>query len=293
MNDLKLYSPKTIKEIMQKYGFKFSKKFGQNFLIDKNIIDSICDKSDIRSEDGIIEIGPGIGVLTYEMAKRAKKVVAIEIDKKLIPILEENMKEYENFKLYNSDILRMDLKKLIEEEFNGMNVKVIANLPYYITTPIIMKLLEENLDIEKIVVMVQKEVAERFSSEPGQKSYGAITLAINYYAEEKIILNVPKTVFMPSPKVDSAVIELKIHDRPRIEVENPKFMFKIIKAAFGQRRKTILNAISSANLGIDKNRVKEIFDKNEIDPKRRGETFSLDEFAIISNLLQIEIERDD
>ena len=293
MSDLKLYSPKTIKEIMNRYGFKFSKKFGQNFLIDKNIIDSICDKSEINDRDGVIEIGPGIGVLTYEMAKRAKKVVAIEIDKKLIPILEENMKEFDNFKLYNSDIMKMDLNKLIKEEFNGMNVKVVANLPYYITTPIIMKLLEEKLRIDKIVVMVQKEVAERFSSGPGKKSYGAITLAINYYAKEKIILDVPKSVFMPSPKVDSAVIELDIYDEPKVEVKDANLMFSIIKAAFSQRRKTVLNAISSANLGIDKDRIKKIFNENEFDPKRRGETFSLEEFAKISDLFQKEIERNE
>lgn len=290
MSDLKLYSPKTIRDIMDRHGFTFSKKFGQNFLIDKNIIDGICDGADIGEEDGIIEIGPGIGVLTYEMAKRAGKVVSVEIDKTLIPVIEENMEEFDNFKLINEDVMEIDLGKLIEEEFKGMNVKVVANLPYYITTPIIMKLLEENLKIDRIVVMVQKEVAERLSSVPGKKSYGAITLAVNYYSEAETILKVPRSVFMPSPNVDSAVVEFKIYDEKPVEAENPDLMFKIIKAAFGQRRKTILNAINSADLGIDKETIKNIFEENGIDSRRRGETFSIKEFAELSDLFGKEIE---
>lgn len=286
MNDKKLYSPKTIKKIMEQYDFKFSKKFGQNFLIDGNIIDGICDSAEISKADGILEIGPGIGVMTYEMCKRAKKVVAVELDKKLIPILSDNLSEYDNFKLVQGDILDIDVNEIIEKEFKGLNVKVVANLPYYITTPIIMKLLEERLNIDKIVVMVQKEVAERISSSPGTKDYGAITLAINYYSEPKVVLNVPRSVFMPSPNVDSAVIMLDIYDEPRVKVQDSNFMFKIIKAAFGQRRKTILNAVSSLDIGLSKEDIKNVFEKNDMDFKRRGETFSIEEFAFLSDRIK-------
>lgn len=290
INDKKLYSPKTIKDIMDRYDFKFSKKFGQNFLIDKNIIDGICDGAEITEEDGIIEIGPGIGVLTYEMAQRAGKVISIEIDNSLIPVIEENMSGFDNFRLINEDVLNLDLNELIEKEFKGMNVKVVANLPYYITTPIIMKLLEENLNIDRIVVMVQKEVADRISSSPGNKNYGAITLAVNYYSDAKTILKVPRTVFMPSPNVDSAVLSFDIYKEPPVKAENPELMFKIIKAAFGQRRKTIINAINAANLGISKDRIKEIFEEMDIDVRRRGETFSIAEFAVISDRFNEEIK---
>lgn len=289
MNNKKLYSPKTIKDIMSQYDFKFSKKFGQNFLIDKNIIDGICDGADINKNDGIIEIGPGIGVMTYEMCQRAGKVVSIEIDKSLIPVIEDNMKEFDNFELINEDVLELDLDKLIKEKFQGLNVKVVANLPYYITTPIIMKLLEENLDIDKIVVMVQKEVADRLSSVPGKKDYGAITLAVDYYSDAKTILKVPRTVFMPSPNVDSAVVSLDVYKEKPVKSKDSDLMFRIIKAAFGQRRKTILNAINSANLGISKDRIKEVFEEMDIDIRRRGETFSIEEFAKISDRFSSEI----
>lgn len=283
MADKKLYSPNTIKDIMKRYNFKFSKKLGQNFIIDGNIISSICDNSDISEIDGVIEIGPGIGVLTYELCKRAKKVVAIELDKSLIPILQENMEEFDNFKLIQGDVLNIDLKKLIEDEFEGMNVKVVANLPYYITTPIIMKLLEEKLSIDKIVVMVQKEVADRLSSGPGTKDYGAITVAVQYYSDANTIVKVPNTVFMPRPNVDSAVIALDIHKKPRISVKDEQLMFKVVKAAFGQRRKTVLNAVGSMELGINKEELKEILESAGLDPKRRGETFSIEEFALLSD----------
>lgn len=288
MNDIKLYSPKTIKDIMEKYGFNFSKKFGQNFLIDKNIIEGICEKADIGKEDGIIEIGPGIGVLTVELAKRAEKVISIEIDNKLIPIIQDNMSKFKNFKLINEDVLKIDLKKLINTEFKRNNiriVKVIANLPYYITTPIIMKLLENNLDIDKIVVMVQKEVADRLTAVPGNKNYGAITLAVKYYSQARTILNVPCSVFMPKPNVDSAVVEFDLYNKKPVSVEDEKFMFKIIKAAFGKRRKTILNAISTSDIGIEKEKIKSAFEKSNLDFTRRGETFSIEEFAKISDIL--------
>lgn len=283
MADKKLYSPNTIKDIMARHGFKFSKKLGQNFLIDGNIISSICENSEISELDGVIEIGPGIGVLTYELCKRAKKVVAIELDKSLVPVIEENMEEFDNFKLIQGDVLNVDLEKLIEDEFSGMNVKVVANLPYYITTPIIMKLLEERLKIDKIVVMVQKEVADRLSSGPGSKDYGAITVAVRYYSDAHTIVKVPNTVFMPRPNVDSAVIALDIYKEPRINVDDEKLMFKIVKAAFGQRRKTVLNAVGSLDIGISKEELREVLEGEGIDPVRRGETFSIEEFARLSD----------
>lgn len=286
MKDKKLYSPSTIKQIMEKYNFKFSKKLGQNFIIDGNIIESICENSDISKSDGVIEIGPGIGVLTYELCKRASKVVSIELDKSLIPVLEENLSEFDNFKLIQADVLNVDLKKLIREEFKGLNVKVVANLPYYITTPIIMKLLEERLDIEKIVVMVQKEVADRLSSSPGKKEYGAITVAVNYYSTPKTIVKVPSSVFMPRPKVDSAVIELTVNKVPKIKVKDEALLFKVIKASFGQRRKTVLNALSSLDMEISKDEMREILECLDIDPRRRGETFSLTEFGSIADKLK-------
>lgn len=285
MADKKLYSPNTIKEIMKKYNFKFSKKLGQNFLIDGNIISSICDNSEISECDGVIEIGPGIGVLTYELCKRAKKVVAIELDKSLIPVIEENMAEFDNFSLIQGDVLNVDLKKLIDDEFKGLNVKVVANLPYYITTPIIMKLLEERLDIDKIVVMVQKEVADRLSSGPGCKDYGAITIAVQYYSDANTIVKVPNTVFMPRPNVDSAVIALDIHKESKIKVNDEKLMFKVVKAAFGQRRKTVLNAVGALEIGINKEELRDILEGCGIDPRRRGETFSIEEFALLSDRL--------
>lgn len=291
MGDKKLYSPNTIREIMEKYKFKFSKKLGQNFLIDGNIIDSICDNSDITEADGVIEIGPGIGVLAYELCKRAKKVVAIELDKSLIPILEENLAEFDNFKLIQGDVLNVDLKQLIADEFQGMNVKVVANLPYYITTPIIMKLLEERLNIDKIVVMVQKEVADRLASSPGTKDYGAITLAVQYYSDANIIVKVPSTVFMPRPNVDSAVIMLDIHKKPRIEVLDEELMFKVIKAAFGQRRKTVLNALTALKLEIEKDDIRKVLEESGFDPKRRGETFSIEEFGQLADNLKVELQK--
>jgi 16S rRNA (adenine1518-N6/adenine1519-N6)-dimethyltransferase len=285
MNDKKLYSPSTIKDIMKKHNFKFSKKLGQNFLIDGNIIESICDNSEISESDGVIEIGPGIGVLTYELCKRAKKVIAIELDKSLIPVLEENLEEFDNFKLIQGDVLNVDLKTLIKEEFEGLNVKVVANLPYYITTPIIMKLLEDRLDIDKIVVMVQKEVADRLSSGPGTKDYGAITVAVNYYADTETIVKVPSSVFMPRPNVDSAVISLDIDKEPKVKVKDEKLFFRVVKAAFGQRRKTALNSIGSLELGLSKDEIREALEQTVTDPKRRGETFSIEEFADLADTL--------
>jgi len=281
MEEKKLYSPKVMKDILDKYGFKFSKKLGQNFLIDGNIINKIANTAELDENSGVIEIGPGFGTLTQELCKKAKKVVAIELDKSLEKVHKETL-NYDNVKIIYDDFMKVDVVKLIEEEFKGMDVKIVANIPYYITTPIIMKILEERYKISKIVVMVQKEVAQRLNSKPGSKEYGAITLAVQYRADTNIALMVPNTVFMPRPKVDSAVIEFNILSKPRIEVIDEKMLFALVKASFGQRRKTILNGISN-NMKLSKDFVKEILEKSEIDPGIRGETLSLHEFGRISD----------
>jgi len=281
MDEKKLYSPKVMKDILDKYGFKFSKKLGQNFLIDGNIINKIADAAKLDENSGVIEIGPGFGTLTQELCKKAKKVVAIEVDKSLEKVHKETL-NYDNIKIIYDDFMKVDVVKLIDEEFIGMDVKIVANLPYYITTPIIMKILEERYKISKIVVMVQKEVAQRLNSKPGSKEYGAITLAVQYRADTNIALMVPNTVFMPRPKVDSAVIEFNILSKPRIEVTDEKMLFALVKASFGQRRKTILNGISN-NMKLSKDLVKEVLEKSGIDPGIRGETLSLQEFGRISD----------
>lgn len=280
-----LYMPSKTKEIVKKYGFRFSKSLGQNFLIDGNIITNICEGADITESDGVIEIGPGIGTLTQQISRYAKKVVAIELDKKLLPILEETLDGIDNVKVINNDVLKVDLGKLIEEEFEGLNVKVVANLPYYITTPIIMKLLETRLDITSISVMIQKEVAERMIAKPGGKIYGALSVAVQYYSNPTIITSVPKTVFIPQPNVDSAVIKLDIYKTPPVEVVDEKLMFDVVKSAFGQRRKTILNALSGGYLNLDKETIKEVLEIAEIDPKKRGEVLSIEDFAHIADTI--------
>ncbi len=280
-----LYMPSKTKEIVSKYGFRFSKSLGQNFLVDGNIITKICEGADITEADGVIEIGPGIGTLTQQLSKYAKKVIAVELDSKLLPILEETLEGIDNVKVINSDILKVDIKKLIEEEFEGLNVKVVANLPYYITTPIIMKLLEEKLEIESISVMIQKEVAERMVADPGGKDYGALSVAVQYHSDPKIIASVPSSVFIPKPNVDSAVIKLDIYKTPPVEVIDEKLMFKVVKSAFGQRRKTVLNALSGGYLELDKDIIRDVLEIAEIDPQKRGEVLSKEDFAHISNVI--------
>lgn len=279
MNNKRLYLPSVTKDIVKKYGFKFSKSLGQNFLIDGNIVDNICTESEITKADNILEIGPGIGTLTQELCERSKKVVAVELDKRLLPVLDETLVNYNNVEVVNNDILKIDINSLIKDNFDDGNIKVVANLPYYITTPIIMRFLEERINIEKIVVMVQKEVAYRMKASPGNKDYGSLSIAVQYYSDPEIILNVPKNAFMPSPNVDSAVIMLDIFDEPRIKVKDEKLLFRIVKAAFGKRRKTLLNALSSSDLDVSKEDVKHILELCDIDPKRRGETLSLEEYA--------------
>jgi len=286
---LRLSSPRTIKYIMEKYGFKFSKSLGQNFLIDDQVIEDIMEGADVGSEDCVLEVGPGIGVMTQALAERAEKVVSVEIDSSLLPVLDETLAPYDNVKIINSDILKIDLRQLIEEEFNGRRPKVVANLPYYVTTPIIMMFLEEGIPVTDIVVMVQKEVAERIVSAPGNKIYGALSVAVQFYSEPSVIVKAPKGLFMPQPKVDSLVVRMKIRETPKVDVKNRKLFFRVVKAAFGMRRKTLLNALS-AGLGISKDMVNEVMGACDIDPKRRGETLSIEEFGLLADRFETKME---
>ena len=283
MEDKRLYSPSYVKEILGKYNFKFSKSLGQNFLIDGNIVRSIVEKAKITKDDYVLEIGPGIGTLTEELAIKAKKVIGVEIDRKLLPILDESLDKYDNVEIIHGDILDIDINKLIEEKFDNKKIKIVANLPYYITTPIIGKLIEDDLNIESIVVMVQKEVADRMACPPGSKLYGSLSVFIDFYTRAEIILKVPKTVFMPQPKIDSAIIKLSLKDQlPDIDKE--KF-FQVVKAAFSKRRKTVLNSLSTYGFDIEKEIIKEALKQANIDPIRRAETLSTEEFLKISKCL--------
>ncbi len=278
---MKLYEPSTIKKIREEYGFKFSKSLGQNFLTDKNIIDEIVDGAGIEPEDTVLEIGPGIGVITYEAAQLAKKVIAVEIDKSLLPILAETLSEYDNVKVINEDILKLDINKLIEDE--GMeNVKIMGNLPYYITTPIIMKILEEGVKASSITIMMQKEVADRIKAGPGTKAYGALSVAVQYYCTVDKVASVPRSVFVPQPNVDSVVLRLNIRSEKAVKLDNEKLFFDCVKAGFGQRRKTLLNSLQKVN-GVDKNIVMQSLASAGIEESRRAETLTIEEFALIAN----------
>lgn len=278
---MKLYEPSTIKKIREEYGFKFSKSLGQNFLTDKNIIDEIVDGAGIEPEDTVLEIGPGIGVITYEAAQLAKKVVAVEIDKSLLPILAETLSEYDNVKVINEDILKLDINKLIKDE--GMeNVKIMGNLPYYITTPIIMKILEEGVKASSITIMMQKEVADRIKAGPGTKAYGALSVAVQYYCTVDKVASVPRSVFVPQPNVDSVVLRLNIRSEKAVKLDNEKLFFDCVKAGFGQRRKTLLNSLQKVN-GVDKNIVMQSLASAGIEESRRAETLTIEEFALIAN----------
>lgn len=270
---------------MSRHGFKISKSLGQNFLIDGNILERIIKIAGITKEDCIIEIGPGIGNLTQYIAEAAKFVVAVEIDKALIPILKDTLRDYSNIEIINEDILKIDLHKLIGDRFQNQKIKVVANLPYYVTTPIIMKFLEEKVPVESLTVMVQKEVARRIQAEPGTKDYGSLSIAAQYYSEPNILLNVPSSVFIPQPNVESAVIKLEILKEPKVDVEKEDLFFALIRDAFGKRRKTILNALNTGNLKLDKNLLKGILYESNIDENRRGETLSIEEYALLSNNL--------
>lgn len=280
----RLSSHRATKDIVDKHGFKFSKSLGQNFLIDDNVIDKIIDGARVKEGDKVIEVGPGIGTLTREMAKRAEKIVAVEIDKNLIPILKETLADFDNTEVVNEDILKVDINKLVDEKLSGGPVKLIANLPYYITTPIVMKFLEEDIPVTDIVVMVQKEVADRMNAVPSTKDYGALSVAVQYYCDTEIVAKAPRHMFIPQPKVDSTVIGLHIREEKKYKADNEQLFFKTVKAAFGQRRKTLLNSLSSMGV-LDKAKIKEVLAEAGIDEKRRGETLSIEEFANLSNII--------
>ncbi|MBL5768926.1 16S rRNA (adenine(1518)-N(6)/adenine(1519)-N(6))-dimethyltransferase RsmA [Heyndrickxia sporothermodurans] len=281
-------TPVRTKEILQKYGFAFKKSLGQNFLIDPNILKNITEHAGLSKDSGAIEIGPGIGALTEHLARTSKKVVAFEIDQRLLPILEDTLSPYNNVKIIHQDVLKADIHQIVEEEFKDVNdLMVVANLPYYVTTPIIIRLLSEHLPLRGIVVMLQKEVADRISAKPGTKEYGSLSIAIQYYTKAETVMVVPKTVFMPQPNVDSAVIRLTLHDKPIVEVDNEEFFFQVTRASFAQRRKTILNNLTSQlpNGKELKMEILKALDIANIDPTRRGETLSIEEFALLSNQL--------
>ncbi len=281
-----LGNPKNTIEVLQKYQFNFQKRFGQNFLIDSYVLEKIIREAGIKKDDMVLEIGPGIGTMTQYLAEAAREVVAIEIDKNLIPILEDTLSEYENVTIINEDVLKVDLKQLVLEKNQGKPIKVVANLPYYITTPIIMELLESKLSIESITIMVQKEVADRMQEGPGSKEYGALSLAVQYYAKPEIVANVPCNCFMPRPKVGSAVIRLTLHQNSVIEVEDEEFMFRLIRASFNQRRKTLVNGIGNApNINVGKEEVARALEEMGLSVSIRGEMLSLNEFAALANLL--------
>lgn len=278
--------PQNTIEILQKYQFHFQKKFGQNFLIDTSVLERIIEAAEIGQEDCVLEIGPGIGTMTQYLAESAGSVIAVEIDKALIPILEETLAPYKNITVIQGDILKLDIRELAEKYAGGKKLKVVANLPYYITTPIIMGLFEKDIPLSGITVMVQKEVAERMQAKPGTKDYGALSLAVQYYAEPRIAANVPPNCFMPRPTVGSAVIHLKIHETPSVKVQDEKFMFDLIRAAFNQRRKTLPNALMGAAIpGLDKENIANALQKLQISETIRGEKLSLEDFAKLSDLL--------
>lgn len=281
-----LGNPQNTIEILQKYQFNFQKKFGQNFLIDTHVLDKIIRAADITKKDMVLEIGPGIGTMTQYLAEAAGKVVAVEIDKNLIPILSDTLGGYDNIRIINDDVLKVDIRKLADEENAGRPIKVVANLPYYITTPIIMGLFENHVPVESITVMVQKEVADRMQTGPGNKDYGALSLAVQYYAEPYIVANVPPNCFMPRPKVGSAVIRLTRHAMPPVEVRDERLMFDVIRASFNQRRKTLANGLNNSDkLDLPKDVIVEAIERLEKGPGVRGESLTLQEFAKLSNYL--------
>lgn len=276
----KLYSPKVVKEIIDLYGFRFSKSLGQNFLIDKNFVDKIVDGADIAGKN-VIEVGPGIGTISYEMAKTCKKLVLIELDSSLIPILEENMSDFRNVTIINQDILKTDLKEIQDKYFGGEPFEFVSNLPYYITTPIIEKIFEEELDCKSMTIMVQKEVADRMLASEKDKDYSSLSVFVKYYSEAKFLTKVPKSVFMPQPKIDSAVLRLNL--RVYDEKVNKEKLFALVKAGFLKRRKTILNSLSAV---AEKENLKKVFEKLDIKENLRAENLSLDDFIKIANELE-------
>lgn len=288
-----LGNPRNTIEIIQKYGFAFQKKYGQNFLIDTNILEKIIASAGITKEDCVLEIGPGIGTMTQYLAESAGQVVAVEIDSKLIPILGETLKDFDNITVINKDILKVDIKTLTEEYNGGRPIKVVANLPYYITTPIIMGLFESGVPIDNITVMVQKEVADRMQVGPGTKDYGALSLAVQYYAKPSIVANVPPNCFIPRPNVGSAVIRLTRHKEPPVDVRDEALMFRLIRASFNQRRKTLQNGLNnSPEIHVSRDCIIEAIAKLGVSPSIRGEALTLKQFAELANHLSDMMEKE-
>ena len=283
MNE-KLSDPKKTIEVIQKYQFAFQKRFGQNFLIDAHVLEKIVSVAGITKDDCVLEIGPGIGTMTQYLAESAGQVIAVEIDTNLLPILADTLKDYSNVKVINQDILKVDINELVKEYNNGRPIKVVANLPYYITTPIIMGLFESNVPIDNITVMVQKEVADRMQVGPGSKDYGALSLAVQYYASPYIVANVPPNCFIPRPNVGSAVIRLTRYQEPPVQVKDPKLMFKLIRASFNQRRKTLQNGLNnSPEISFSKEEITKAIESLGVSPSVRGEALSLEQFAQLAN----------
>ena len=282
----KLSNPQRTIEVIKKYEFCFQKKFGQNFLIDGHVLDKIIAGAGVTKDDMVLEIGPGIGTMTQYLAEAAGKVVAVEIDRNLLPILQETLADYDNVKVIHADVLSLDLEKLVQEENGGRPIKVVANLPYYITTPIIMALFEQHVPLANVKVMVQKEVAARMKSGPGSKDYGALSLAVQYYAEPYIVANVPCNCFMPRPNVDSAVIRLTRYEEPPVQVKDEKMLFKIIRASFNQRRKTLQNGLNnSSELNFTKDQIAAAIAEAGFSPSVRGEALTLEQFAKLTDIL--------
>ena len=278
--------PQNTIAVLQKYGFNFQKKFGQNFLIDTRVLERIIDAAEITKDDCVLEIGPGIGTMTQYLAESSREVIAVEIDKMLIPILADTLSEYDNVTVINDDILKVDIGKIVEERNGGKPIKVVANLPYYITTPIIMGLFESHVPLKSITIMVQKEVADRMQVGPGTKDYGALSLAVQYYAKPEIVANVPPNCFIPRPNVGSAVIRLTRYDVPPVEVKDEKYMFALVRASFNQRRKTLVNGLSnSSELHLSKERIAQALEKMNLPATVRGEALTLEQFAQLSNIL--------
>ena len=282
----KLGIPANTIEVLKKYNFTFQKKYGQNFLIDTHVLEKIVLESQITHDDCVLEIGPGIGTMTQYLAESAKRVVAVEIDKALIPILEDTLGDYENVTVINDDILKTDIQKICDEYNDGRPIKVVANLPYYITTPIIMGLFESHVPIKSITIMVQKEVADRMQEGPGSKEYGALSLAVQYYAKPEIVAEVSPNCFIPRPNVGSAVIKLTRYEKAPVDVEDERFMFNIIRASFNQRRKTLANGLANGGLGLTREQVTAALEKMNVSVTIRGEALTLEQFAMLSNLLK-------
>ena len=281
-----LGNPQNTVAVLQKYNFNFQKKFGQNFLINTSVLEDIISEADVTEDDMVLEIGPGIGTMTQYLCEAARQVIAVEIDTNLIPILQDTLSEYDNVKVINEDILKVDINALANEYNNGKPIKVVANLPYYITTPIIMGLFESHVPIDSITIMVQKEVADRMQEGPGSKEYGALSLAVQYYSTPEIVVNVPPSCFMPQPKVGSAVIKLTRHEKPPVDVDDEKLMFKLIRASFNQRRNTLENGLNNfGGFNLSKEMIQESIEELGVPVNVRGEALSLEQFAKLSNII--------